>query len=180
MNTSLKVVLICSQVYLLSGCLSVIHKGVSIKAQPTGEWKLTDYYIGSGETPFGKKILTTCYGKQVWQDARNTKYAAWIGPPLIPFIPAPTPPTRTAFDLFYQHFKDKTISNCPAIRVNQGELQKAYSMGTGGNTCYYGLDIPKKNFTLSFEGGMDGCKLDDLNYKVEPYTSYDPLWMFGG
>lgn len=166
---------------LLSGCFAVRHSGYGIKMQPTGQWQ--QIAIEEKAATYVHKYMDTfslCNGNKVEPSNFRIEYLTWIGPPFLPIIPV-TRPHRfyQSFDLFYQHFKDKRIENCPVISINKGESLKARSFVDSG-FCYYNPEVPPKDFTMSFEGGLDGCKLDDLNFKVTPFHSIDWFWRFNG
>lgn len=161
----------------LTGCFSLRHSGYGIKMQASNGWqqeesKWKEYTFIS---TFGY-----CNGNKVKPNPPHIEYLTWIGPPYLPIFPVTRPHKfYSSFDLFYQHFKVKSIDNCPIISINKGVLIKAYSFSTE-DTCYYWPEIPPTDFTMSFEGGLDGCKLDDLNFKVTPFNSVDWFWTFKG
>lgn len=161
---------------LLTGCFAVRHSGYGIKMQPTGQWQQVEVNWSKYRDTH---IFSLCNGNEVKPSNFRIEYLTWIGPPFLPIIPV-TRPHRfyQSFDLFYQHFKDKRIENCPVISINKGEPLKARSFD--GSSCYYYPEVLPNDFTMSFEGGLDGCKLDDLQFKVTPFHSIDWFWRFNG
>ncbi|MDO9179772.1 MAG: hypothetical protein Q7U16_15850 [Agitococcus sp.] len=176
-NMWLKRLVLLTASSLLSGCFALRHSGYSVDMQPTKGWKIRDDFLGTLKF---KTLGFFCDSSYVDPAILRIEYLTWIGPPFLPIFPVTRPDKfYPNFRLFYQNFKVKSIDNCPAISINRGAVIKAYSFSTE-DTCYYWPEIPPTDFTMSFEGGLDGCNLDDLNFKVEPFSTVDWFWTFKG
>jgi hypothetical protein len=185
----LNVIILIAVYMLMVGC-SVIHRGLSTKVLLSPGWEVeVRTYKNS---PDDKFPYLKCGKQEMQPSIRRLNYAAWVGPPLIPFIPGPVPSDQVAFSLGFSppYDRGKSATNnskgiprqaakqCPTLIDYKGNKVKAYRNHWD---CDYGLYIPRHDFILKFsEEEGDMCKIPDLKIHVEPTWNYTPLWLFRG
>jgi hypothetical protein len=179
----LNVIILIAVYMLMVGC-SVIHRGLSTKVLLSPGWEVeVRTYKNS---PDDKFPYLKCGKQDMRPSIRRLNYAAWVGPPVIPFIPGPVPPDQVELSLYFNpRFKDDdkrennmAAKQCPTLIDYKGNKVKAYR---NVYDCDYGLYIPRHDFILKFsEEEGDMCKIPDLKIHVEPTWNYTPLWLFRG
>lgn len=163
-------------IYQLNACYSMINKGASLNPQNLVSWENRNSNVDRIVS-----LHNTCEGKDINALIVGYEYIAWIGPLFpVPFFPSIDSNIKKdiVVNLHYPYLNNNEIESCPAIQIDKDMLKKADKI-EGKDMCYYSFNAPKYDFNLSFIGGNEACKLNQLNFKIKRYIKYD-VWTFNG